>query len=59
MIIVTVMIYCKNCGVELEDNDQYCSLCGEPVNKDNDNQQRKKKGIKPPLFMMIKLIGKG
>lgn len=25
------MIYCQNCGVELEENANYCSLCGEPV----------------------------
>ncbi len=28
------MIYCHFCGVELEDNANYCSLCGEPVIKD-------------------------
>ena len=26
-----IMIYCKNCGVELEENANFCSLCGEPV----------------------------
>ncbi len=25
------MPYCKNCGVELENEMQYCPLCGEPV----------------------------
>jgi hypothetical protein len=25
------MIICPNCGVELEENSNYCSLCGEPV----------------------------
>jgi len=27
------MIYCRNCGVELEENANYCSLCGESVLK--------------------------
>ena len=25
------MIICRNCGVELEENANFCSLCGEPV----------------------------
>lgn len=25
------MIYCKNCGVELEESMNFCPLCGEPV----------------------------
>lgn len=29
------MIYCKNCGVELEENANFCSLCGEPVSDEN------------------------
>lgn len=28
------MIICPFCGVELQDNANYCSLCGEPVSKD-------------------------
>lgn len=28
------MIHCHFCGVELQDNANYCSLCGEPVLKD-------------------------
>ena len=32
------MIRCSNCGVELEENANFCSLCGEPVwNKNTDN----------------------
>lgn len=27
------MIYCKNCGVELEENMNFCPLCGESVNE--------------------------
>ncbi len=30
------MIYCKNCGVELEENANFCSLCGQQV-FDNDS----------------------
>lgn len=26
------MVFCKNCGVELEADMQYCPLCGRPVN---------------------------
>lgn len=29
------MIYCKNCGVELEENANFCSLCGQPVSDKN------------------------
>ncbi len=29
------MIYCKNCGVELEENANFCSLCGKPVSDKN------------------------
>jgi hypothetical protein len=29
------MIYCKNCGVELEENANICSLCGQPVSDKN------------------------
>lgn len=29
------MICCRNCGVELEENTNYCSLCGEPVSDKN------------------------
>lgn len=29
------MIYCKNCGVELEDNTNFCPLCGYPVSYKN------------------------
>lgn len=29
------MIYCQNCGVELEENVNFCSLCGEPVSIKN------------------------
>jgi hypothetical protein len=28
-------MYCKNCGVELEDNMLICPLCGEPVDNNN------------------------
>ncbi len=38
------MIYCHFCGVELEENSNYCSLCGEPVIKDAN--------IKPDLLSM-------
>ncbi len=32
------MIRCSNCGVELEENANFCSLCGEPVwNQNTDN----------------------
>ena len=29
------MTYCKNCGVELEENANFCSLCGQPVSTGN------------------------
>ena len=32
------MIYCENCGVELEENANYCSLCGEPVSNENSTE---------------------
>ncbi|MDD3078086.1 MAG: DUF6320 domain-containing protein [Paludibacter sp.] len=32
------MICCQNCGVELEENANYCSLCGEPVLDKNSAQ---------------------
>lgn len=25
------MVYCSNCGAELDDSDDFCSACGEPV----------------------------
>jgi hypothetical protein len=32
------MIQCYNCGVELEENANFCSLCGEPLrNKNTEN----------------------
>jgi len=27
------MIYCKNCGVELEESMNYCPLCGESIDE--------------------------
>ena len=36
--IPRTMITCPNCGVELEENVNFCSLCGEPLlNKNEDN----------------------
>lgn len=32
------MMYCKKCGKELGENEQYCSTCGEPSVKMNRNQ---------------------
>lgn len=29
------MIYCQYCGVELEDNMNFCPLCGEAISKDS------------------------
>src|SRR3972149_755187 len=37
------MIYCKNCGVELEENMSFCPLCGEST----DEQTVKKERFEP------------
>jgi len=29
------MTYCKNCGVELDGNMNFCPLCGEPVSRED------------------------
>ena len=56
------MIRCSYCGVELEENANFCSLCGEPVwNKSVDNltyiKSRKKKQEEKLLTDYQKLTG--
>lgn len=38
------MIYCKNCGNELEDNDKFCSKCGTPIETKTQGRQIKYDG---------------
>jgi uncharacterized membrane protein YvbJ len=30
-----MMVYCHNCGAENEDDEDYCSKCGEPLKEDD------------------------
>lgn len=38
------MLYCKNCGNELEDNDKFCSKCGTPIEVETQERQIKYEG---------------
>jgi uncharacterized membrane protein YvbJ len=35
-----MMVYCHNCGTKNEDDDEYCSKCGEPLNEDVERRYR-------------------
>jgi uncharacterized membrane protein YvbJ len=35
-----MMVYCHNCGTKNEDDDEYCSKCGEPLKKDVKRRHR-------------------
>ncbi|HYW94949.1 MAG TPA: DUF6320 domain-containing protein [Bacteroidales bacterium] len=48
------MIKCPNCGVELDDNVNFCSLCGEPLlakNEDNLAYLKKRKSEQDDKMM--------
>lgn len=41
-------MYCKNCGTQLEDTAQFCTMCGSPVFREN-----------PQIQQPIRTTGKG
>jgi uncharacterized membrane protein YvbJ len=34
------MVYCHNCGAENEEDENYCSKCGEPLKEDDKRRTR-------------------
>lgn len=36
-------MYCRKCGKKLEENEQFCSACGEPVDKTDASQVNDKR----------------
>jgi len=46
---------CKNCGKELESNDEFCNECGQSVKETNaaKNEEKMKNGMKKDTFLCI------
>jgi uncharacterized membrane protein YvbJ len=34
------MVYCQNCGTKNENDDEFCSKCGEPLKEDVERRYR-------------------
>ena len=46
---------CKNCGKELESNDEFCNECGQNVKETNvaKNEEKMKNGMRKDTFLCI------
>ena len=46
---------CKNCGQELESNDEFCNECGQSVKETNvaKNEEKMKNGMRKDTFLCI------
>ncbi|WP_288795754.1 zinc ribbon domain-containing protein, partial [uncultured Megamonas sp.] len=42
-----IIIFCPNCGNQINDNEKFCSKCGNQIKRDSqdNNEQMKQKDI--------------
>lgn len=47
-------MYCKYCGIQIDDNSRYCPQCGKKLNEDTEtNTVRSKKEILASIIMVL------
>lgn len=47
-------MYCKYCGIQIDDNSRYCQQCGKKLNEDTEtNTVRSKKEILANIIMVL------
>lgn len=51
-----IIIFCPNCGNQINDNEKFCSKCGNQIKRDSqDNNEQMKQSEKQQAIMSVKM----
>ena len=52
-----IIIFCPNCGNQINDNEKFCSKCGNQIKQDSqDNNEQMKQSEKTISFFLILMV---